>query len=154
MSLSCSSKESGERLESRGYPLWGGQGLRALVAIDHVASPSSTSMRSPAAVAARVAELAAVAMRWSPISAPGLVVADMVVADLVALDHGLNPLTRPLVGRVQPDLLGAGSRFSFYVEAKQYDKAARSYLLKGLNQVWDMLDELRGTPPMSQRLFL
>jgi hypothetical protein len=60
-------------------------------------------------------------------------------------DHGLNPLTRPLVGRIQPDLLHAGSRFSFYVEAKQYDRAAPGYLLKGLNQVWDMLDELRGT---------
>jgi hypothetical protein len=59
-------------------------------------------------------------------------------------DHGLNPLTRPLVGRVQPDLLGQGSPFSFYVEAKQYTKAAPGYLLKGMHQVWDMLDELRG----------
>jgi hypothetical protein len=59
-------------------------------------------------------------------------------------DHGLNPLTRPLVGRVSPDLLGTGSKFSFYVEAKQYDKAAGPYLLKGMNQVWDMLDDLRG----------
>jgi hypothetical protein len=59
-------------------------------------------------------------------------------------DHGLNPLTRPLVGKVQPDLLAPGSRFSFYVEAKQYASATPGYLLKGMHQVWDMLDELRG----------
>lgn len=60
-------------------------------------------------------------------------------------EHGLNPLTRPMIGRVQPDLLAPGTQFSFYVEAKQYARAARGYLLKGVHQVWDMLDELRGT---------
>jgi len=60
-------------------------------------------------------------------------------------DHGFNPLTRPMVGKIQPDLLAPGPRYSFYVEAKQYDKSARGYLLKGMWQVWDMLDELRDT---------
>lgn len=37
------------------------------------------------------------------------------------------------------------SRFSFYVEAKQYVAVAPGYLLKGMQQIWNMLDELRGT---------
>lgn len=60
-------------------------------------------------------------------------------------DHGLNPLTRPLAGQIQPDVLGSDERFSFYVEAKQHDDSANSYLLKGMQQVWDMLDQIRGT---------
>jgi hypothetical protein len=60
-------------------------------------------------------------------------------------DHGLNPLTRPLVGKVQPDVLGVGAKFSFYVEAKQYTDGAATYLRKGMQQVWDMLDEIRGS---------
>jgi hypothetical protein len=60
-------------------------------------------------------------------------------------DHGLNPLTRPLAGKLEPDLLGSDTPFSFYVEAKQYRRAGRKYLLDGMQQVWDMLDQLRGT---------
>jgi len=60
-------------------------------------------------------------------------------------DHGLNPLTRPLVGHLSPDLLGPGAPFSFYVEAKQYKAGSPGYLLQGLHQVWDMLDHLRGS---------
>lgn len=60
-------------------------------------------------------------------------------------DHGLNPLTRPLVGRISPDILDANDRFSFYVEAKQYTASAPGYLLRGMQQVWDMLDQLHGT---------
>jgi hypothetical protein len=60
-------------------------------------------------------------------------------------DHGLNPLTRPLAGRLQPDLLGLDAPFSFYVEAKQYTQACRTYLLDGMKQVWDMLDQLRNS---------
>ncbi len=47
-------------------------------------------------------------------------------------DHGLNPLTQPLVGSIRPDLLDAHSQFSFYVEAKQYIKANPGYLLEGM----------------------
>lgn len=60
-------------------------------------------------------------------------------------DHGLNPLTRPLVGRTQPDLLGAELGFSFYIEAKQYSSGHPGYLLNGMQQIWDMLDNLHGT---------
>lgn len=60
-------------------------------------------------------------------------------------DHGLNPLTRPLAGCIVPDILDANSRFSFYVEAKQYTKGCPAYLLQGMKQVWDMLDHLSRT---------
>lgn len=60
-------------------------------------------------------------------------------------DHGLNPLTRPLLGRILPDILGAAAPFSFYIEAKQYTQGSPAYLLRGMQQVWDMLDHLRGS---------
>jgi hypothetical protein len=60
-------------------------------------------------------------------------------------DHGLNPLTRSLVGPLIPDILGPDAPFSFYVEAKQYRRADRKYLLDGMRQVWDTLDSLRGS---------
>jgi hypothetical protein len=60
-------------------------------------------------------------------------------------DHGLNPLTRPLMGRVSPDILHPHSTFSFYIEAKQYTKGCRKYLLQGMQQVWDMLSNVLGT---------
>jgi hypothetical protein len=60
-------------------------------------------------------------------------------------DHGLNPLTKPMIGPGQPDVLGTGGPFSFYVEAKQHAEGARSYLVQGFNQIWDMFDRVRGT---------
>ena len=60
-------------------------------------------------------------------------------------DHGLNPLTRPLLGRILPDILNVTTPFSFYVEAKQYQQGAPGYLLRGMQQVWDMLDHLGGS---------
>ena len=65
---------------------------------------------------------------------------------LYLFEHGLNPLVRPLVGQLVSDLLSPGTRFSFYVEAKQYAANKRSYLHQGARQVWDMLGQLRGTP--------
>lgn len=60
-------------------------------------------------------------------------------------DHGLNPLTKPMIGPAQPDVLGTDEHFSFYVEAKQHLGDARSYLVQGFNQMWDMFDRVRGT---------
>jgi hypothetical protein len=60
-------------------------------------------------------------------------------------DHGLNPLTRPLLGRILPDILDTDAGFSFYVEAKQYTRGVPGYLLQGMQQVWAMLDHLRGS---------
>jgi hypothetical protein len=68
---------------------------------------------------------------------------------LYLFEHGLNPLVRPLVGQLLPDVLHpavANSRFTFYVEAKQYTSSCRSYLRQGARQVWDMLGQLDGTP--------
>lgn len=72
---------------------------------------------------------------------------DRLVDTLVSylFDHGLNPLTQPLAGKIRPDLLDAHSRFSFYVEAKQYIDASPGYLLEGMQQVWDMLGQLHGS---------
>jgi hypothetical protein len=62
-------------------------------------------------------------------------------------DQGLNPLTKAMTGGLQPDLLDPTTGWTFYAEAKQYaDGKARSYLVKGVHQVWDTLGRLRGTP--------
>lgn len=62
-------------------------------------------------------------------------------------DSGLNPLTRPMLGPLQPDLFDAHSKWSFYVEAKQYrDSSPRTKLVRGMHQVWDTLGQQRGTP--------
>jgi hypothetical protein len=74
---------------------------------------------------------------------------DLLAADFARYlhDQGLNPLTKPMTGGLQPDLLGPLPRWTFYAEAKQYkDRAARGYLIKGMHQVWDTLGRLRGTP--------
>jgi hypothetical protein len=61
-------------------------------------------------------------------------------------DLGLNPLTRPMFGNQQPDIYHGGAPFSFYVEAKQYDdNKSRGELLTGMNQIWDMLNQIKGT---------
>jgi hypothetical protein len=60
-------------------------------------------------------------------------------------DHGLNPLTRPLLGKVSPDIFHPHPIFSFYIEAKQYTQGCRKYLLQGMQQMWDMLSNVLGT---------
>jgi hypothetical protein len=60
-------------------------------------------------------------------------------------DNGLNPLVQPMIGRIRPDALDVSSRFTFYVEAKQYKQGAPRYLLQGMQQVWDMLGQLQST---------
>jgi len=60
-------------------------------------------------------------------------------------DQGFTPLTKPMFGNQQPDILGPGNRFSFYVEAKQYEASARGYLVDGIAQTWAFLDQIRGT---------
>ena len=60
-------------------------------------------------------------------------------------DSGLNPITKPLMGHLQPDLHDPHS--AFYVEAKQYGGASpKTYVVKGARQVWDTVGALRGTP--------
>jgi hypothetical protein len=69
---------------------------------------------------------------------------DRLVDDLARFlfDQGVNPLSRPMTGRLAPDLLA-----DFYVEAKQYpDRAgALAAVRKGTRQIYDTLGTLRGT---------
>ena len=60
-------------------------------------------------------------------------------------DAGLSPLTKPLAGGLQPDLLDPAA--SFYVEAKQYaSSSARADIVKSVAQVLDTVGRLRGGP--------
>jgi hypothetical protein len=60
-------------------------------------------------------------------------------------DAGLSPLTKPLAGGLQPDLLDPLA--SFYVEAKQYaTSSARGEIVKSVAQVLDTVGRLRGGP--------
>lgn len=70
---------------------------------------------------------------------------DSLTAELARwlFDQGLSPITKPLVGGLQPDLLEPGA---LYVEAKQYKAPARSYLKKGMYQLAGTVTTLRGTP--------
>ncbi len=60
-------------------------------------------------------------------------------------DAGLSPLTKPLAGGLQPDLLDPQA--SFYVEAKQYaTPSARGDIVKSVARVLDTVGRLRGGP--------
>jgi len=60
-------------------------------------------------------------------------------------DQGLSPLTKPMAGGLQPDLLDGSIRPAFYVEAKQYDRSARQALISSLGQVLDTVGLLQGS---------
>jgi hypothetical protein len=60
-------------------------------------------------------------------------------------DAGLSPLTKPLAGGLQPDVLDPVA--SFYVEAKQYvSSSARREIVRSVAQVLDTVGRLRGGP--------
>lgn len=58
-------------------------------------------------------------------------------------DQGLNPLTKPLVGGLEPDLLDPSEFPAFYVEAKQYGASARSTIRKAFAQILDTVGRLQ-----------
>jgi hypothetical protein len=58
-------------------------------------------------------------------------------------DQGLSPLSKPMTGGLQPDLLDPAARF--YVEAKQYDSSARGDIVSAVAQVMDTVGRLRGS---------
>lgn len=70
-------------------------------------------------------------------------------------DQGLNPLTRPLTGRLEPDLLDPTAPWTLYVEAKQYASSggARRTIVHGMRQVWDTLSRLQGHPNRVREAF-
>jgi hypothetical protein len=71
---------------------------------------------------------------------------DRLTAELARylFDQGLAPLTKPMTGGLQPDLLDPNARF--YVEGKQYKDSARSYIIKAFTQLIDTVSKLRGDP--------
>ena len=64
-------------------------------------------------------------------------------------DQGLSPLSKPMAGGLQPDLLDPAARF--YVEAKQYDSSARRDIVKAVAQVMDTVGRLVGASTRSKR---
>ena len=55
----------------------------------------------------------------------------------------MNPLTKPLVGGLEPDLLDPSVLPAFYVEAKQYAGSARSTIRKAFGQILDTIGRLQ-----------
>jgi hypothetical protein len=60
-------------------------------------------------------------------------------------DQDLNPISRPMTGRLEPDLLDPSLEGGFYVEAKQYTSSARDYLKRGVWQAHDTMATLAST---------
>jgi hypothetical protein len=75
---------------------------------------------------------------------------DRLTAELARFlfDQGLSPVTKPLVGQLEPDLLDPSVRPSFYVEAKQYASSgnARRNLTRAVAQVHDTVGGMMGSP--------
>ena len=67
-------------------------------------------------------------------------------------DQGLSPLTKPLTGGLEPDLLDPEA--GFYVEAKQYKRSARQELVKSVGQVLDTVGRLQGGPYAVEEAFV
>jgi hypothetical protein len=67
-------------------------------------------------------------------------------------DQGLSPLTKPLTGGLEPDLLDPHA--SFYVEAKQYKRSARGELVRSVGQVLDTVGRLQGSAYAVQEAFV
>lgn len=63
-------------------------------------------------------------------------------------DNGFNPITKPLVGGLEPDLLDPlATPWGMYVEAKQYGrqgKSGRTTIRLAAQQVWDTVGRLNG----------
>lgn len=75
---------------------------------------------------------------------------DRLTGELVRFlfDQGLSPLTKPMVGSLQPDVLDPSLSPTFYVEAKQYaaNGNPRQTLLRSVAQVHDTAGTMRGDP--------
>lgn len=63
---------------------------------------------------------------------------------LYLFDQGLSPVTKPLTGGLEPDLLDPLARF--YVEAKQYKDSGRRDIVGAVAQMVDGVGRLRGGP--------
>jgi hypothetical protein len=72
---------------------------------------------------------------------------DLLTRELVRFlfEQGLNPIAKPLMGRLEPDVLDPSLTPSFYVEAKQYARSCRATLLRGVWQAHETLSTLANT---------
>lgn len=61
-------------------------------------------------------------------------------------DAGMNPVSTPMMAGRRPDVVDPTAPFNLYIEAKQYSKGAKTYLLKGFRQAWDAVAALQSTP--------
>jgi hypothetical protein len=60
-------------------------------------------------------------------------------------DQGFSPITKPRLG-LEPDIIDPSQKSNLYVEVKQYGKADRSRLVKGIAiQLWETAHLQRGT---------
>lgn len=66
---------------------------------------------------------------------------------LFLFEHGLDPLWRPLLGRLEPDLLDPSTTGRLYVEAKQASggAAVKRAATQGVRQAMDTASQLIGT---------
>lgn len=62
---------------------------------------------------------------------------------LFLFDQGLNPITKPLIAGLEPDLLDPLLLPPFYVEAKQYSRADRRSLVSSVAQILDTVGRLK-----------
>ncbi len=72
---------------------------------------------------------------------------------LFLFDNGQRPLTRPTVGRLEPDLFEPMAFTpAFYVEAKQYvdDDGARRAVREGARQIWSTAARIRNRYPLEE----
>jgi hypothetical protein len=71
---------------------------------------------------------------------------------LFLFDQGLDPLIRPPIGNVEPDILDPKERV--YVEAKQYDSDARDEIRTAARQAWEMMARLTSSGYRVREAFL
>jgi hypothetical protein len=75
---------------------------------------------------------------------------DRLTGELVRylFDAGLSPLTKPMIGSLEPDIFDASLRPAFYVEAKQYggSGSSRRTVTRAVAQVHDTAGTMRGEP--------
>ena len=68
-------------------------------------------------------------------------------AALWFFDQGLNPISKPLTGNLEPDLLDPLSKPKLYIEAKRYkDKSGLGKAVSGVRQVADTMQRLLPAP--------
>lgn len=69
-------------------------------------------------------------------------------------DKGLNPIATPQMGGLRPDVIDPTHGSNLYVEAKQYHRAEKGYLIKAFQQVWSTVATLQTSSYKVREAFL